>query len=100
MALRSFRSPPRWLSFLLALFTACSFVAAQGCSKANPCAVGCCSQFGFCGTDEDHCGAGCVDTCDYKLGCDVLNPYASGCCNIFGFCGFGLDCKFQEACVR
>lgn len=42
---------------LLALVT---LVQAQGCGIANPCAVGCCSKYGFCGLGPDckgHCAA-------------------------------------------
>jgi hypothetical protein len=55
-------------------------VLAQNCSKDSPCATGCCSKDGWCGTDEEHCGAGnCVDTCDFKLQCDKNTPCESGC---------------------
>ncbi|KAL3457177.1 glycoside hydrolase family 18 protein [Aspergillus heterothallicus] len=65
--------------------------SAQDCSRENPCATGCCSQHGYCGTGDEFCGEGCVDTCDYKMECDANNPCASGCCNKFGFCGLGPD---------
>ncbi|GIC89051.1 uncharacterized protein Aud_005452 [Aspergillus udagawae] len=66
-------------------------VAAQNCSKENPCAAGCCSKYGYCGTGDEFCGEGCVDTCDYKLGCDASNPCKTGCCNKYGVCGLGPD---------
>lgn len=71
------------------------FVFAQDCSATKLCATGCCSEFGFCGTDDLHCGTGCLSTCDYKLGCDADNPCAAGtgCCSSFGFCGLGPTCK-------
>ncbi|KAK8109605.1 hypothetical protein PG999_007742, partial [Apiospora kogelbergensis] len=99
---------------------------AEGCSKDNPCAVGCCSKFGFCGLGQD-CKNGipyfmrvtltftllvcakdvCVDTCDRKGDC---NPggwdkqYFSKekcplnvCCSAFGFCGTTEEfCKGKE----
>lgn len=78
------------LTFLL-LFLA-GYVIAQDCSKLKPCATGCCSKFGYCGTGDDFCGKNCVDTCDFRLGCDANNPCKSGCCSKFGFCGLGPDC--------
>lgn len=84
------------LSFLLAVLP----VAAQECSATKKCATGCCSKFGFCGTDKEHCGDGCLSTCDFKLGCDADNPCADGtCCSKFGFCGFGKDFCSPENCV-
>lgn len=66
------------------------------CDECNLCATGCCSKDGFCGTTEEHCGEGCLSTCDFKLGCDAENPCQDGsCCNESGFCGFGPDCKFS-----
>lgn len=78
---------------LLALLI--STAMAQECSATSLCATGCCSEFGFCGTGDDHCGKNCLSTCDYKLGCDVNNPCPSGkgCCSKFGFCGHGPVCK-------
>jgi chitinase len=85
------------LIFLLVLFV---FQAvAQDCSKDNPCATGCCSKHGYCGTGDDFCGTDCVDTCDYKLGCDASNPCEQGCCNKFGFCGLGPDCECHLSSV-
>jgi hypothetical protein len=84
------------LSFLLAVLPA----AAQECSATKKCATGCCSKFGFCGTGEEHCGEGCLSTCDFRLGCDAKNPCADGtCCSKFGFCGFGKDYCAPEVCV-
>ncbi|KAL6855621.1 hypothetical protein ACO1O0_006773 [Amphichorda felina] len=60
----------------------------------------CCSPFGFCGTSEEHCGEGCLSTCDFKLGCDANKPCADGtCCSKFGFCGLGEDFCSPENCV-
>ncbi|KAK3937478.1 hypothetical protein QBC46DRAFT_319536 [Diplogelasinospora grovesii] len=91
------------LSFLLWLPITLLFpglAASQECSATQLCAVGCCSQFGFCGTDSAHCGAGCLSTCDYKLGCDANNPCADGsCCSKFGFCGLGQDYCSPDKCV-
>ncbi|KAK1767907.1 killer toxin subunits alpha/beta [Phialemonium atrogriseum] len=84
------------LSFLLAVLP----VEAQECSATKKCATGCCSEFGFCGTSEEHCGAGCLSTCEFKLGCDVNNPCPDGtCCSKFGFCGFGKDFCSRENCA-
>ncbi|TGO52579.1 hypothetical protein BOTNAR_0319g00080 [Botryotinia narcissicola] len=78
-----------------------STAMAQECSATSLCATGCCSEFGFCGTGDDHCGKNCLSTCDYKLGCDVNNPCPSGkgCCSKFGFCGLGPVYCALEVCV-
>jgi len=63
----------------------------------------CCSQFGYCGTDNEHCGVGC----QYKNGVCRLNnistdgrcgPNNEGivcpkgqCCSLYGWCGTGND---------
>ncbi|KAL2266866.1 hypothetical protein VTJ83DRAFT_4143 [Remersonia thermophila] len=74
--------------------------AAQECSATKKCATGCCSKFGFCGTTEEHCGEGCLSTCDFRLGCDANNPCPDGtCCSKFGFCGLGKDYCAPEVCV-
>lgn len=55
--------------------------AAQDCSATKLCASGCCSKFGFCGTDKDHCGDGCQSTCDYvppPTQCSASQPCADG----------------------
>jgi hypothetical protein len=87
------------MAVLLLLFAYIPTALTQDCSATKLCATGCCSQFGFCGTDSDHCGAGCLSTCDYKLGCDASNPCsgsaAGTCCSKYGFCGLGPDCKYQ-----
>ncbi|KAK4238206.1 killer toxin subunits alpha/beta [Achaetomium macrosporum] len=85
---------------LFAIFLAVLPAAAQECSATKKCATGCCSKFGFCGTDEEHCGEGCLSTCDFRLGCDAQNPCADGtCCSKFGFCGFGKDYCAPEVCL-
>ncbi|KAF7171570.1 hypothetical protein CNMCM5623_003945 [Aspergillus felis] len=95
----------RWYSGRLILILAVLLFSvlpalAQNCSKDNPCATGCCSTSGWCGTSEEHCGAGnCVDTCDYKLECDANNPCKTGCCSKAGFCGLGPDYCGKDACV-
>ncbi|KAL2802725.1 glycoside hydrolase superfamily [Aspergillus granulosus] len=89
---------PASLQILLFVFILALSTSAQHCSKENPCATGCCSQQGYCGTGDEFCGEGCVDTCDYKMECDANNPCASGCCNKFGFCGFGPN-YCGEDCV-
>ncbi|CAG8390683.1 unnamed protein product [Penicillium salamii] len=86
-------------SQIFAFFVLCLFIlqtAEQTCSKSNPCATGCCSKHGYCGTGNEFYGADCVDTCDYKLDCDANNPCAQGCCNKFGFYGLGPDCKYPS----
>lgn len=88
----------KWqLTFLAFILFSVSTAVAQTCSATVKCATGCCSSFGFCGTDAAHCGAGCLSTCDYKLGCDANNPCkaGTGCCNKFGFCGLGPDCELS-----
>ncbi|TVY58153.1 Aldehyde oxidase GLOX1 [Lachnellula cervina] len=70
---------------------------------------GCCSQYGYCGNTDGHCGAGCISGCksgpdppvssgtaprpDGQCGkdfddstCDPKGPYG-GCCSSYGFCG-------------
>ncbi|THC90472.1 hypothetical protein EYZ11_010063 [Aspergillus tanneri] len=74
-------------------------VLAQECSKDKPCATGCCSKDGFCGTTPDHCGEGCVANCDFKLACDANNPCEIGCCSKFGFCGLGPEFCAKDICV-
>ncbi|KAL4795046.1 glycoside hydrolase superfamily [Aspergillus venezuelensis] len=76
----------RWLriAFVLVGCLALS-VLGEECSKDKPCATGCCSQHGFCGTTPDHCGEGCLANCDFKLDCDANNPCEVGCCSKFGF---------------
>ncbi len=84
------------LSFLLAVLPA----TAQECSATNKCATGCCSKFGFCGTTEEHYGAGCLSTYDFKLAYDAKNPCADKtCCSKFGFCGLGKDYCAPEVYV-
>ncbi|KAH7305820.1 glycoside hydrolase superfamily, partial [Stachybotrys elegans] len=65
-------------------------VHAQDCSKTKHCSIGCCSKHGFCGTTSDHCGQGCLSTCDYKppaTECSATKLCAIGCCSKEGFCG-------------
>ncbi|KAI2678108.1 CAZyme family GH18 [Penicillium roqueforti] len=85
------------LSILLCVFAL--LVLGQDCSASKPCATGCCSKSGFCGTTLEHCGDGCLANCDYKLGCDANNPCEEGCCNKFGFCGHGPDFCGKNVCV-
>ncbi|RAK99304.1 class V chitinase [Aspergillus ibericus CBS 121593] len=88
-----------YLLFLLACII--TQVVAQGCSASNPCATGCCSKYGYCGTGEDHCGADCVANCDYEstAECSATKPCAEGCCSKFGICGYGPDYCSKENCV-
>ncbi|CAG8001798.1 unnamed protein product [Penicillium salamii] len=74
-------------------------VLGEECSASKHCATGCCSKSGFCGTTPEHCGEGCLSTCDFKLGCDANNPCEQGCCNNFGFCGHGPDFCDKKVCV-
>ena len=70
------------------------------CGMSVICQKGhCCSQFGYCGTDSEHCGVGC----QYKNGICRLNnistdgrcgPNNDGvvcpkgqCCSLYGWCG-------------
>ncbi|TPR05868.1 hypothetical protein CAN33_0011610 [Aspergillus niger] len=90
------------LSFVfLAIFCNISTVLAQSCSASNPCATGCCSKYGYCGTGEDHCGADCIANCDYEATteCSAIKPCAEGCCSKFGVCGYGPDYCGKENCV-
>ncbi|QUC21794.1 uncharacterized protein UV8b_06035 [Ustilaginoidea virens] len=93
------RSTTFFFTLLSLLYTVLP-VAGQECSAIKKCATGCCSKFGFCGTSKDHCGDGCLSTCDFKLGCDADRPCADEtCCSKFGFCGFGKDFCSPENCV-
>ncbi|RKK91707.1 hypothetical protein BFJ68_g16130 [Fusarium oxysporum] len=79
------------LLFLVTQFLAVTVFAAE-CSKTKLCATGCCSSAGFCGTTKDHCGKGCLSTCDFKTECDKNNPCkGNACCSKFGHCGLGPD---------
>ncbi|KAH7492898.1 hypothetical protein FOMA001_g2169 [Fusarium oxysporum f. sp. matthiolae] len=70
-------------------------VSAEECSKTKLCATGCCSSTGYCGTTTDHCGKGCLSTCDFKLECDKSNLCkGNACCSKYGYCGLGLDCEY------
>ena len=94
------RSTTLLFSLLSFLLLAVLSVADDECSATKKCATGCCSKFGFCGTGDDHCGDGCLSTCDFKLECDADNPCANGvCCSKFGFCGLGEDFCSSENCV-
>jgi len=80
------------LLLLLALFGA-SFVLAQNCG----CAPGtCCSQWGYCGTGPDFCGAGCREGCPSSSGNGGgggggCNCAPGLCCSKYGYCGVGND---------
>ncbi|KAH8601633.1 glyoxal oxidase N-terminus-domain-containing protein [Bisporella sp. PMI_857] len=85
---------------------------------------GCCSQYGWCGNTEGHCGTGCISgcapipppptpsdsntipprgdgLCGAKNGgatCDPKGPFG-GCCSQFGFCGnTSSHCLISEGC--
>lgn len=78
------------LSLFLILQLLSLAVSAQDCSKTKLCSIGCCSKDGFCGTTPDHCGSGCLSTCDYKPAvteCSAKKLCATGCCSKDGFCG-------------
>ncbi|KAF5591845.1 class V chitinase [Fusarium pseudocircinatum] len=76
--------------FTVLLFSA--VISAAECSKTKLCATGCCSSAGYCGTTKDHCGKGCLSTCDFKLECDKSNPCkGNACCSKYGHCGLGPD---------
>ncbi|KAI9371140.1 hypothetical protein BJX61DRAFT_548473 [Aspergillus egyptiacus] len=76
--------------------------SAQDCSASNPCATGCCSVYGYCGTGEDYCGENvCVGNCDYTevTQCNKDKPCELGCCSKFGVCGMGPDYCSTDNCV-
>ncbi|KAF4454651.1 hypothetical protein F53441_2885 [Fusarium austroafricanum] len=78
------------LFLIIQLFSVAVFAAE--CSKTKLCATGCCSSAGYCGTTKDHCGKGCLSTCDFKTECDKNNPCkGNACCSKFGHCGLGPD---------
>ncbi|KAM0211011.1 hypothetical protein ACHAQD_010476 [Fusarium lateritium] len=78
------------LFVIIQLFSVAVFAAE--CSKTKLCATGCCSSAGYCGTTKDHCGKGCLSTCDFKTECDKSNPCkGNACCSKFGHCGLGPD---------
>jgi hypothetical protein len=84
------RRPLPVLYLILIVIFCVAFSHAQQCSKTTLCQTGCCSQHGYCGTTSDHCGTGCLSTCDYKppaTECDKNRPCKSGCCSSSGFCG-------------
>ncbi|KAM3087039.1 hypothetical protein ACMFMG_001149 [Clarireedia jacksonii] len=80
----------------------------------------CCSQYGWCGGDDAHCGAGCISgpcttpagstggvapradgRCGSAFGgatCDAAGPYG-GCCSSYGYCGSTQDhCLVANGC--
>ncbi|KAJ0418206.1 glycoside hydrolase superfamily [Aspergillus carlsbadensis] len=70
--------------FILFLLISNSLLAScQNCSKDNPCATGCCSKDGWCGTTEEHCGEG--------------NSQSSS--STAGYCGHGPEFCAPENCV-
>jgi len=78
---------------IIALFGV-SLVLAQNCG----CAGGlCCSQWGYCGTGDAFCGAGCREGCGGNNGGNN-NGNSGGCncapglcCSKWGYCGTGPD---------
>ena len=71
---------------------------AYGCSTTDLCAGNlCCSQWGFCGSTSEYCGAGCQSgPCGSNTGsssgssgsCSASSPCAGGlCCSQYGYCG-------------
>ncbi|KAI6773017.1 hypothetical protein HG530_003975 [Fusarium avenaceum] len=91
MSLTKRRSRLFFLLFLIVQILAVTVLAAE-CSKTKLCATGCCSSAGYCGTTKDHCGKGCLSTCDFKTECDKNNPCkGNACCSKFGHCGLGPD---------
>jgi hypothetical protein len=86
-------------------------VTATECSATQLCASGCCSKYGFCGFTDEHCGSGCLSTCDAKpsdetpIGgggeCSASVPCKTGCCSKYGNCGFGEEyCSTDKGCVN
>jgi hypothetical protein len=52
------------LLLLILISASASNSLAAECSATKLCPSGCCSQYGFCGFVEEHCGDGCLSTCD------------------------------------
>jgi hypothetical protein len=63
------------------------FYPRGGCGPLHgnlTCATGeCCSQYGFCGTGPDYCGAKSKPNCGPGIG----SCYPGQCCSQYGFCG-------------
>ncbi|KAJ6133076.1 hypothetical protein N7471_008291, partial [Penicillium samsonianum] len=84
--------------------------SAEECSATNLCESGCCSKYGFCGFGDDHCGSGCLSTCDAieddglsggGSECSASVPCKVGCCSKYGNCGYGEDyCSKGKGCVN
>ena len=86
---------------LLALTSTCGHIPFGGCAANCPCSDGtCCSQFGYCGTTNAHCDAGCQngpctspppppECASIPFGACAANcPCADGtCCSYLGYCG-------------
>jgi len=64
---------------------------AADCGPSGGCPAGtCCSQYGYCGTTTDHCGAGCQSgSCtSTTTACSATKLCAGGqCCSQYGYCG-------------
>lgn len=115
----SFRSVPRELvPRAFSLDGTCG--AANGGTVCDPASTvytgACCSQAGWCGTGDAHCGSGCQSGCstnttsiaprdDGLCGaayggatCDPAGPYG-GCCSQYGYCGSTPDhCLASNGC--
>ncbi|KAK1763039.1 hypothetical protein QBC33DRAFT_550789 [Phialemonium atrogriseum] len=67
------------------------------CDATTSCAVGCCSEFGYCGFGPEFCGDQCQNNCDATADCGQYAPSGhsecpdGACCSQFGFCGTGPD---------
>lgn len=54
---------------------------------------GCCSQYGYCGTSDEYCGAGCNPKCGLCFTSDGTCGIGKGrcpegqCCSQYGYCG-------------
>ena len=90
--------------FAIALLLSVAFAQICGPDGGNRrCAVGCCSQYGYCGTTAAYCGAGCkpnFGTCsgtnlpgDERCGPSFGNKVCSNnqCCSQYQYCGKAND---------
>ncbi|KAL4773042.1 hypothetical protein BDW60DRAFT_206795 [Aspergillus nidulans var. acristatus] len=99
------------LAWLFLLATLLHTASASECSGTTLCPSGCCSKYGFCGFSSEHCGAGCLSTCDAVPPettapggggeCSADISCKVGCCSKYGNCGFGEEyCSTEQGCVN
>ncbi|KAH9560612.1 hypothetical protein CY35_06G114800 [Sphagnum magellanicum] len=81
--------------------------AVDRCNATNLCTdptAPCCSQYGYCGSEDPYCGKGCQSQCQVlpsalssKYACgrkasNALCPTAENpCCSMYGYCGNGKE---------